>query len=81
LQGIFIHGGGRPKSKKQVKELISVHPEAVYVEATSVFGDEWQGRADHLPVGTKVQFVGPDPYTQRKFYGTLENTGTKLVVR
>ena len=70
----------RPSSKKQVRETLAARgPEAIYVEATSVFGNEYDGRLD-LNGGARVTFVGPDPHTSRRFYGTLTNTakGWKL---
>lgn len=71
MQGIFINGT-RPKSKKAVKEAVLNDPESVRIEATSLFGGEYDGPADLLPGPAKVHFVGPDPYTSRKFYGTIE---------
>ena len=79
MQGIFIIEGGverRPKSKKEIRETA---PEQVLIEATSLFGGEYAGRASHV-VG-KVYFVGPDPYTKRNFYGTIERVGGKVVVK
>lgn len=80
MQGLFVNGGLRPQSKKQVKELVATRPELVYVESTSMFGNEYDGPAVDLPAGTKVFFVGPDPYTKRSFYGTLERTAKGLKV-
>jgi hypothetical protein len=71
MQGITL-GVARPSSKKAVKDAIASNPDGVYIEATSPFGQEYDGPAGDLPVGTKVSFVGPDPYTSRKFYGTIE---------
>lgn len=70
MQGIFVNGR-RPKSKKAVKEAVLNAPETVRIEATSLFGNEYDGPADLLPGPATVYFVGPDPSTSRKFYGQL----------
>lgn len=69
MQGIFVDGK-RPQSKKAVKEAVASFPERVRIEATSLFGNEYDGRVSEAPQGTYT-FVGPDPYTSRKFYGNL----------
>lgn len=67
-QGIFIRGQ-RPKSKKAVKEAVAAG-ERVTLEATSVFGNEYDGPVAEAPAGT-YNFVGPDPYRARNFYGSV----------
>jgi hypothetical protein len=70
MQGIFLKGE-RPKSKKQVREAIAYGGvEFVSLEATSFFGNEYDGPVTYAPEG-KYVFVGPDPHTKRNFYGTL----------
>lgn len=74
-QGIRIQGQ-RPKSKKSVKEAIAAGL-AVYAEGTgNVFhpGCEYDGLVSDAPVGTRITFVGPDPYRDRRFYGTITVT-------
>ena len=68
MQGIYI-GMTRPKSKKAVREAIAAG-DAVYLEATSLFGNEYEGAVDTAPDG-QYYFVGPDPHTKRNFYGTI----------
>lgn len=68
MQGVFINYR-RPKSKKAVKEAIAAG-ELVTVEATSMFGNEYDGPVAEAPPGT-ITFVGPDPYRDRRFYGTI----------
>lgn len=81
MQGIRVDGH-RPNSKKAVKEAIAADPTQVFIERTSEFGDEYEGTADELPQGKKVNFVGPDPFKSRKFYGTIiMNLAGKLVVQ
>jgi len=83
MQGIFIIETAegemrRPRSKAEIKRTPLSE---VFVEATSLFGNEYEGTANLLPAGTRVHFVGPDPFTSRRFYGTLERVADKVVVR
>jgi hypothetical protein len=70
MQGLFI-AYQRPRSKKAVKEAVADDPSSIQVEATSAFGNEYDGPLDKAPAG-RISFVGPDPYTKRNFYGTIE---------
>ncbi len=82
MDGIFIHADGRvrrPKSKKEVRELAASNPQAISIEGTSMF-DPWSGMATEIPEGTRISFVGPDPYTKRNFYGTITREGNKVKV-
>lgn len=79
MQGIYIDGR-RPKSKKAIKEAVAASPEQVEAEATALIGHEFSGSIVNMPEGEKVAFVGPDPYRDRKFYGTITKRGGKLVV-
>ncbi len=76
MQGIFINGY-RPKSKKAVREA---DPSTVRLEATSLFGNEYDGLLSEAPDG-RYTFVGPDPYTSRKFYGTATIKNGKVKVQ
>lgn len=78
MQGLYINMA-RPKTKKAVKEAIA-NGVAVYAEATSFFGDEFDGLIYNLPEGHKVHFVGPDPTRARNFYGTIIMKGGVLRV-
>jgi hypothetical protein len=35
-----------------------------------MFGNEYDGMLENAPAG-RLSFVGPDPYTSRRFYGTI----------
>lgn len=78
MQGIFI-AGRRPESKKQVKAAV-MGGEHVSLEATSIFGNEYGGPVTSAPDGV-YYFVGPDPYTKRKFYGQIIKNGSKIEVK
>lgn len=79
MQGIWIDNR-RPKSKKEVKEIVATNPDRVYIEATSIFGNEYDGPVSEMPVGT-VTFVGPDPYNKRNFYGNIVRSESKIIVK
>lgn len=79
MQGIYLKGYKRPTSKKAVKEAIA-NGEGVVLEATSMFGNEYDGPIADAPDG-QYHFVGPDPHTKRNFYGTITKTGTTIKVK
>jgi hypothetical protein len=78
MQGIFLAGYRRPKSKKEVKEAVAAG-NFVMLEATSIFGNEYDGDIKDAPDG-KYSFVGPDPHTKRNFYGTITKSGETIKV-
>jgi hypothetical protein len=78
VQGIYVDYE-RPKSKKAVKEAVADDPSRVRIEATSLFGNEYDGSVSDAPDGTYT-FVGPDPYRKRNFYGTIKVAGGKVTV-
>jgi hypothetical protein len=69
MQGLFINGR-RPKSKKEAKAAILADPSRVRLEATSYFGNEYDGPVSEAPEG-EYSFVGPDPQRTRNFYGNI----------
>lgn len=72
-QGLFINGA-RPKSKKAVKEALATAPGSISIEGTSVFGGDYDGPLTEAPDG-RIDFVGPDPYRARNFYGNFYIAG------
>lgn len=78
MQGIYVNRV-RPATKKAVKEAIATRPDTVQLEATSAFFDEFDGLISEAPDGCYT-FVGPDPYTSRKFYGAITVTAGKATV-
>jgi hypothetical protein len=78
MDGIFVNGS-RPASKKAVKEAIAANPNKVDIEGTSMFGNPYSGPVSGAPNG-QYHFVGPDPYTNRKFYGTITVAGDRIRV-
>lgn len=79
MQGIFIRSQ-RPKTKKAIKEAVASDPASVRIEATSLFGNEYDGLVSDAPDGT-YHFVGPDPYTRRNFYGDIVVRDGKATVK
>ena len=65
MQGIYM------PSKKKIKEAVAADPSKVYLVATSMFGNEYDGPVSEAPNGSYT-FVGPDPYNKRSFYGTIK---------
>ena len=79
MQGVFINGS-RPKFKKNLKEQVDQINDhqgdaySVVIEATSVFGNEFDGslrKAQKEGKHGPFYIVGPDPRTSRKWYATL----------
>jgi len=81
MQGLYVNWE-RPASKVAVKRHLAERPDGggINIEATSFFGNEYDGPVVDMPDGT-VHFVGPDPHTSRKFYGTLTKRGGKVTVK
>lgn len=91
-QGIHIYGpgregnshkkfAGRPASKTAVKRMLAAgHASGIHLEATSMFGNEYDGPITEAPDGTYT-FVGPDPYAKRDFYGTIVKSGDTITVK
>ena len=78
MQGIWINGS-RPKSKKAIKEALLAGDEVV-LEATSVFGNEYDGLVTDAPDG-EYSVAGPDPDKKRDFYAVLTVRGDKVTVK
>lgn len=91
--GVFINGR-RPTSKKQIKDAFASGA-TIRFENTSMFGGsdyiitpENDGTqllyADGSPVSnlsaSKLTFVGPDPYTDRRFYGNVTVKNAKIKI-
>jgi len=80
MQGLFVRfedkGWHRPATKREVQQALAASLKYVRVEATSLFGNEAEGTVMELmdTAPHKIAIVGPDPYTRRNFYGTLNIT-------
>jgi hypothetical protein len=77
-QGIWVEGQ-RPKSKKAVKEAVAAGLDVV-LEATSFFGNEYDGPLTAAPEGTYF-IVGPNPHHTRNFFGQIIVKNGKVTVK
>lgn len=78
MDGIWVNGR-RPETKKQVREACVNAPETVEFDWTSIFDHPNWSRLKDMPE-CKVNFVGPDPYNSRKFYGTVTKKNGEVKV-
>jgi hypothetical protein len=79
--GIFVLPDGqddrddnwvRPRSKKQVRELVEANPNRVKLEHTGVFREGPRIQlVTELDPCAEIYFVGPDPHRDRRFYGRV----------
>lgn len=79
MQGIFVRMH-RCKTKKALREAIEADPSSVTLQATSVFGNEYDGPLSRASDGT-YYIVGPDPYRERKWYATIIKSNGTLKVK
>ena len=79
MQGAFV-GNRRPASKKAFREAVQADADNCWLEATSVFGDEYSGTVADAPSGT-YSVVGPDPYRDRRWYATVTKRDGKVTVK
>jgi len=79
MQGIFIHYQ-RVKTKAALKRAATISPDFVQLEATSLHGGEYDGRLSEAPDG-RYTVVGPNPYTDRRWYAQITKRNGKVVVK
>ena len=77
-QGVWSADGKRFASKKALKEAVSGTD--AYLEATSVFGNEYGGSIKDAPAGDYF-VVGPDPYTSRKWFAHITVSTGKVTIK
>lgn len=77
--GAFV-AGGRPKTKKALKEALTDAPQTVRFEGTSAMGPQFRGYARDLTEGIRLSVAGPDPYTSRKWFATVELINGKFKI-
>lgn len=79
MQGAMDTHGARFKSKKQLREWQADGLDWL-LEATSWFGNEYDGPISAAPDGT-YSIVGPDPYRDRRWYATVTKRAGKVTVK
>ena len=75
MQGIHP----RFASNKALREAVAAGS-WVSLEATSLFGNEYDGALEDAPDNTYT-VVGPDPYTNRKWYANITKRDGKITVK
>lgn len=78
--GARHHGGYRIQAKKHLKEYLKADPASVTFDPTSMFDDQTEFDGAHIPEGSKLTVVGPDPYSNRKWFATVERTAKGIKV-
>ena len=81
MQGTYDYIGRRFKTKKSLREACVAAVAPVYLQATSLFGDEAEGNLfQDVPDGD--YFVcGPDPYNDRRWYAHITKRGETVRVK
>lgn len=59
-------------TKASLKELFRSHPYLVVLYTTSALEPRKEYTSDDLDIGVKYSVTGPNPYTNRKWYATVE---------
>jgi hypothetical protein len=81
MQGVYDHLGRRFRTKKALREAVALAASPVYLQATSLFGDEAEGNLfQDVPNGC-FSVVGPDPYHDRRWYATITKRGENVTVK
>lgn len=78
MQGIWVDGN-RPRTKKALKDALASDG-AVSLEATSLFGNEYDGPIESAPDG-EYYVVGPDPYRARNWFAQITVKGSTIKVK
>lgn len=89
----FDDGSGagpvRVRSKKTLKDALKGHAGDVVFDNTAMTlgngehlgGGQAEYRGDEVPEGVSLSVVGPDPYTDRRWYATVQRTATGVTVK
>ena len=80
MQGVWNGKFERFASKKALREALNAGADVV-LEATSMFGNEYGGWLSQYEGNGTFTVVGPDPYTNRKWYATITKTDEKVTVK
>jgi hypothetical protein len=77
---MFVNVGVKHRSdgsdiptKRALLGALSTNPDDVVVYGTSDF-QPFTGSAADLDIGVKYSVTGPNPYTNRKWYATMQKT-------
>lgn len=78
--GAFDSKGQRFPSKKALKAALLEDPASVEFDKTAIT-ESGSIKGDEIPEGVKLSVVLPCPYTNRRFYATVENKDGKPVMK
>lgn len=71
-------------SKAAIKRAWAADPASVtFCAVGDVVGNQFNGPVtcpDDLPAGVKLTVVGPNPFSDRRFYGTVQIKNGKVVI-
>jgi hypothetical protein len=80
--GAYVNNA-RPASKAALKRAMKEAPETVRFDRTAAVGPD-AGKPDikgtEVPEGDTMVVVGPNPYTERKWYGNVKHGRNGVVV-
>jgi hypothetical protein len=72
--GAYVNGN-RPPTKKALRIAMTSNPESVYFDSTSPLGPRANQKITLNDMGNDILMVcGPNPYTKRDWYATIQNT-------
>lgn len=71
MQGVW-YKSQRINTKKALKAYAQEEPHNVRLEATSLFGNEYDGPLSNAPTNKSYTVVGPDPYKKRNWYANIK---------
>lgn len=78
-QGIWDDQYSAIPTKKALREAVK-EGRGLYLEATSVFGNEYDGLLSAAPAGT-YWVVGPDPRRDRRWFAQIDITTNGIKVK
>ena len=80
VDALDISGDRDFPTKSALKEQFRTHPELVVLYTTSAFEPSKEYNSDELVIVVKYSVTGPNPYTSRKWYATVEKTAKGIKV-
>lgn len=78
-QGIWDANYRPIPTKKALREAIK-EGKGLYLEATSIFGNEYDGPLSEAPAGS-YWVVGPDPRRDRRWFAQIDKTDKGMKVK
>lgn len=70
----YVENGKDIPTKKALKEELQNNPSNVVLYTTSELSTKETVTGDKLMAGVRYSVTGPNPYTSRKWYATIERT-------